>query len=142
MDQTAAVRLRGHHLVCLNFFAGEGYSPEYVRNLQHVLAGAATGGVLVVTGVDDVCSPCPGLAGTTCEQEDEVRRLDALSLSLLDVAPGDTVVWEDIGDRLPDILEAWYAGACDGCSWLGVCTHAGLCELCESADLEAEAEHP
>ena len=138
----APVELRGHHLMCLHFFAGEGYSPAFAANLARALAVAESAGVVVVTGADAVCSPCPGLVGTVCESEGEVQRLDGLALRLLHLTPGDVVVWDDVRDRLPDVLEAWYAGACDGCSWLSVCTHAGLCELCESADLDAEAELP
>ena len=118
------VELRGHHLLCLQFFAGEGYSPEYVENLERLLSAAETDGVVVVTGADGICLPCPSLSGSACERE------------------RDAVVWDDVRDRLPDVLEAWYAGACDGCSWLDVCTHSGLCELCESADLDAEAALP
>ena len=136
----APVELRGHHLVCLHFFAGEGYSPEYAENLARTLDIAESEGVLVVTGADRVCGPCPGLSGTMCEQEVEVQRLDELALRLLQVAPGDTLDWNALGDRLPDVLDAWYAGACDGCSWLSVCTHAGLCEACDSAALAEEAE--
>ena len=136
------VELRGHHLLCLQFFAGEGYSPEYVENLERLLSAAETDGVVVVTGADGICLPCPSLSGSACEREKDVAPLDELALSLLGLAPGDAVVWDDVRDRLPDVLEAWYAGACDGCSWLDVCTHSGLCELCESADLDAEAALP
>ena len=139
---SAPVELRGHHLVCLHFFAGEGYSAEFAANLADVLERAETDGAVVVAGVDSVCAPCPGLEGTMCAREGEVHRLDELASRLLDVAPGDTVVWDDVRGRLPDILEAWYAGACDDCDWLAVCTHAGLCELCETASADAEAELP
>lgn len=138
----APVALRAHHLVCLHFFSGEGYSPEYAANLRNVLAAAESGGVVVFEEADAVCAPCPSLKGATCELETEVHRLDLLAAGLLDVRPGDEVGWEDVRERLPDILDAWYAGACDGCSWLGVCTHAGLCELCESASLDTAAELP
>jgi len=139
---TGPIELRGHHLLCLHFFAGEGYSVEYADNLRGVLAAAEADGAVVVTGADSVCAPCPGLTGTMCESEDEVRRLDELAVRLLDVAPGETVVWADTRDRLPDVLEAWYAGACDGCSWLAVCRSAGLCDMCESASVDAAAALP
>jgi len=139
---TGPVELRGHHLLCLHFFAGEGYSPAFADNLRAMLTAAETDGAVVVNGADSVCTPCPGLTGTMCEAEKEVRRLDDLALRLLEVAPGDTVVWNNVRDRLPDVLEAWYAGACDGCSWLTVCRPAGLCDLCESASVDAAAALP
>jgi len=58
----AAVRLRGHHLICLQFFRGEGYSPEFVENLAHVITNATESGALVVAGADRVCAACGGAA--------------------------------------------------------------------------------
>ena len=136
------VELRGHHLLCLHFFSGEGYSADFVANLRRVVASAEDSGVVVVEEADSVCVRCPELVGSACRSEDEVSRLDELALRLLAVEPGEVVVWAEIRDRLPDVLEAWYAGACDGCDWLSVCSHAGLCELCDTAAVAAEAELP
>jgi uncharacterized protein len=139
---TVPAELRAHHLLCLHFFSGEGYSADFVANLHRVVAAAEDDGVTIVEGADSVCARCPGLDGTVCESEAEIGRLDELALRLLSVEPGEVVVWAEVRDRLPDVLEAWYAGACDGCDWLAVCTHSGLCELCDTAASQAAAELP
>ncbi len=61
------IKLRGHHLVCLHFFKGEGYNPEYIENLREILRRAEAGEEIEVSsGVDDVCRMCPNLKGEIC----------------------------------------------------------------------------
>lgn len=55
------VKLRGHHLICLHFFKGEGYSKAFVENLREVVKRAENRTLEIVTGGDDVCAACPEL---------------------------------------------------------------------------------
>ena len=66
------MRLRAHHLICLHFFKGEGYTPEYVENLRFIVGRAkARERIEVVMGADDVCKPCPFLKDGICEKGEE-----------------------------------------------------------------------
>jgi hypothetical protein len=128
------VRLRGHHLVCLQFYRGEGYSAEYVENLETLVERCLAVPALVVDGADDVCAPCPGLAEDgTCRDagEDVVNALDALALEVVSAHVGDELSMTEARDRLVgDVLAVrrWRARACEGCSFDHVC-HEGWCEL-------------
>jgi uncharacterized protein len=137
-----AARLRGHHLMCLNFFDGEGYSQPFVDNLRGAVAAADQDGIVLIEGADAVCAACDHLAGGVCKDEEEIDRLDRLARSLLGVAPGAALTWDEIGARLPDILDAWYVGACEECEFVSVCTGAGLADLCDSAADSVREERP
>jgi uncharacterized protein len=121
--------LRGHHFVCLQFFGGEGYSATFVENLDRVVARAAEEPALLVSGADDVCGACPGLAADgSCvgEQagEAEVRRLDELAWTLLGMAPGDALSLGEARRRIAaDAVAAgrWRYEACVGCTWEDAC---------------------
>jgi uncharacterized protein len=124
------VRLRGHHFICLQFFRGEGYSEEFVTNLTSLLEVAATEPALVVAEADDVCTACPELgadrmcASADAGGEDEIRRIDAIALDLLEIAPGDLITLAEARERLASDaigVGRWRADACDGCAWEGVC---------------------
>jgi hypothetical protein len=125
MTVEPVARIRGHHLVCLHFYRGEGYDAAFVENLTDVLARLATGPGVVVVGADDVCSACPGVDGDTCRytpgMEAEVRHLDAVASRLLGVTPGDAVAFAALRDRLPAVLDVWTAEACVDCEWSEVC---------------------
>jgi len=124
------VRLRGHHLVCLQFFRGEGYSEEFVANLTGLLGRLATEPALVVADADDVCTACPELgadglcASADAGGDDEIRRIDALAFGLLELVPGDRITLAEAKERLAaDAIGVgrWRADACDGCAWESVC---------------------
>jgi len=143
------VRLRPHHLVCLQFYRGEGYSAAFVENLSHILASVAETPALVVEGADSVCAACPGLApdGTCLDPmagEAEVRRLDRLALGVLGVHAGEECSLAHARELLEgDAVAAgrWRIEACAGCTWEDVC-ESGWDELLGEAEAQARASAP
>lgn len=118
-------RLRGHHLVCLHFFVGQGYSPAFVERLTALLGAAAEGDVEVAPGADDLCSACPALSGARCAHTEsadaEVRAMDERALQLLGLAPGQRIAWSGIKAQLPALFSRWYGEFCAGCAWRPAC---------------------
>lgn len=117
------IRLRGHHLICLHFFQGEGYSQEFVDNLQQVVTRAEKGDEIeIVAGSDDVCRLCPSMSDDTCAHDDEeIRKLDRISLKRLEMTVGDRTFWHDIKSKLQSAPEGWLDAFCEGCYWEDVC---------------------
>ena len=115
--------LRGHHLICLNFFKGEGYSEEFVKALFSVLSAEK---FTISEGFDDVCRACPGWKGMQegCGTygEDYIRGIDSLALALLKLRPGDEVSWDEVRKRLKDAMGAWKEEVCADCEWAKVCS--------------------
>ena len=64
--------LRAHHLLCMLTYAGRGYSPDFVRNFDHITARLAAGApITLVHGPDAICAPlCCGPDGNNahCHQ--------------------------------------------------------------------------
>lgn len=123
-------RLRGHHLICLQFFRGEGYSEEFVLALTRVLERLESLPAELVAGADDVCAACPELgadgrcASGSAGGEPEIARIDALACELLGLAPGARARLADVREQLADDAIAagrWRYEACDGCEWEHVC---------------------
>jgi hypothetical protein len=115
-------KLRGHHLICLNFFRGEGYSDDFIENIYEVLKREK---VEIVAGWDEVCSKCPYLKGGKCANkkysDEMILAQDREALRLLDFTSGKTVDWKTIVERIPDILDEWKAQFCGGCGYKNVC---------------------
>ncbi|MFN3383938.1 MAG: DUF1284 domain-containing protein [Archaeoglobaceae archaeon] len=115
-------KLRGHHLICLHFFKGEGYDEGFVENIRRVLATIDI--AEVVEGLDDVCGACPhnfGFCNYYESSEEEVRELDEFALSLLGLKVGERVRWEDLKAKISEVLEEWKSFACEDCDWRVVC---------------------
>ncbi|TAN37208.1 MAG: DUF1284 domain-containing protein [Candidatus Methanoperedens sp.] len=115
-------KLRGHHLICLNFFKGEGYSEDFIGNICSIIGKK---GIEIVEGPDDVCSRCPYLKDDICnnpEYSDEMIRLqDREALRLLGFKPGMVVSWKEITDKLPGIIDEWKNNFCRECGYRKVC---------------------
>jgi len=120
------IKLRGHHLICLHFFRGEGYNPEFVDNLRTALKRIEAGeGAKVVEGPDDVCRMCPYLKESLCAYgegaEKEIGEMDIAALKLLGMRSGDKVDWRDIREKIPGIFGEWSGKYCAVCDWMQVC---------------------
>jgi len=122
------VKLRGHHLICLHFYRGEGYDKGFVENLEAVLREAAREGVTVVGGGDDICVACPSYSGGVCihepGSEEKVNVLDTLAKSLLKIE-NRNFRWGDIKVQIPRIITEWREKACAECEWISVCEKTG-----------------
>lgn len=117
--------LRGHHLICLHFFNGEGYNQEFIRNLEETLQKTGHSPVDICSGADEVCTKCPFLKNSTCHYdknaEEDIRAMDNKALELLNLPPGSKEDWNDIRNAVPGIFNQWYVSYCKSCDWLKVC---------------------
>jgi hypothetical protein len=124
------VRLRGHHLLCLLTFVGEGYTPSFTRNYRRI-AERLSGGepIEIVEGPDDICRPMLGLPDAHCRNE-SIHERDRHALGAIadllgfPLGAGSVLVLD--GDRLAGLRAAFAAGtirtACDECEWSSLCT--------------------
>jgi hypothetical protein len=120
------IKLRGHHLICLHFFTGEGYNPEFVENLKEILVRVKSGEEIeVCSGADEVCMMCPFLKDRRCRYdkhaENEIQKMDRDATALLKIEPSTKVTWIEIQERLQDIFKRWSADYCRSCTWKTVC---------------------
>ncbi len=118
-------KLRGHHLICLHFFDGEGYDDAFIKNLEDTLPRAEDADVEIVPTADDVCAACYHLKEGRCMQSDnadeEIREMDAKALELLGFSVSDKVGWNVLQEKIPGIFNEWHSLYCADCDWRRVC---------------------
>jgi uncharacterized protein len=120
------IKLRGHHLICLHFFKGEGYNPEFIKNLRKIIKRAEDGeDIEVYPGPDDVCAMCPYLKGKICfynyEAESGIKEMDSKALQLLGVKHLDKIIWSKLKNKVPEVFSEWSKIYCGTCDWRKVC---------------------
>ena len=123
------VRLRGHHLLCLLTFVGEGYTPAFTRNYRRIAERLSAGEAIeIVAGPDDICAP---LIGGECHCFDaSVAERDRMAARLVTMVTGVTIETEASVRLSPELLatlrEAFVdgrlRGACRGCQWFDLCS--------------------
>lgn len=121
------IRLRGHTVLCLQGFRGEGYSRGFIENLTRIHRDLTEHPETLVTLVDTpdaVCGACPHRAEIGCSlngdaSEQEMRAQDRHVLALLRFQPGVCVRWVDILDRIRrSVTGDSLPGICGRCRWL------------------------
>jgi len=125
------IRLRGHHLICLNFYRGEGYDRVFVENLEDIMRRADRGEEIeVVAGADDICRVCPTLREGKCVakpgMDAEIRKIDAQAVAHLAVEIGERVLWQEIKAQVTETPKEWLAAFCAGCDWEAVCNYSTI----------------
>jgi uncharacterized protein len=126
-NSSPPVRLRGHTLLCMQGFPGEGYNAEFVKNMaaiRRTLTDNPESWVEVLASPDTVCAACPhqhpyGCVLNGARSEEEMIDQDQVVLQRLGLKVGGRIRWQQIlerirssvcGDDLPSI--------CGACRWL------------------------
>ena len=121
------IRIRGHTLLCLQGFRGEGYSPGFVENmagLHRDLAENPDRLVEVSEAPDAICAACPHLSPKGCSltgdhSEEDLGVQDRHVLARLGLQPGTRVRWGEVLDRIrASVTGADLPGICGQCRWL------------------------
>lgn len=120
------VEIRGHTLLCLQGFRGEGYNFEFVDNMAAVLAALQTDPrtvVRVTESPDQFCAHCPNLdGGCTLKGPDFERQIvaqDRQVLDLLGLKPGQEMAWAELLSRIGARMRGeMLDGICGDCRWL------------------------
>lgn len=119
------IPLRPHHLLCLSFFKGKGYSDQFVENMTKVLSTLKESDAIVklTKGEDVICSACPNNNNGICTTQDKVDRYDSTTLSLCGLKIGETLPYNQLSKiAIEKIIDG---GArekvCGDCMWTDLC---------------------
>ncbi len=118
------MRIRPHHLLCISRYIGKGYSEEFVRNMEKVIARLhGNEGFSPVFSCDEICRCCPYNENGTCLAFVKVDRYDQAVARLLQLQNGKIYRYADIADEVRKRIFAteMFREICADCSWSGIC---------------------
>lgn len=132
------IRIRPHHLLCIQGFRGQGYSPTFIANmarLKEMLQEAPDTPVQITNGTDDICAFCPHIDEGTCGRPGQrVSEVDQRTMEKLELDDGATGTWSEFVDCVRDKMEPeLLSHVCQSCNWidLGFCAD-GVAALSEN----------
>lgn len=115
------LNLRPHHIFCLRFFEGRGYSEAFVKNTYAVLDRLREEGrFTVVFGPDALCEACPNLHAGGCVWQNKIMRYDEAAASLLGVRENEAYLWSGFTKETAQTL---IPAICADCEWYGLCAN-------------------
>ena len=117
-------KLRPHHGLCITFFEGKGYSPEFIDNMTAVIRALQEASFVQLTASEDIlCASCPNSHEHICVHDDKVRRYDEAVLAACNFDAGEVFSWRDFSDLIH--TQILYADKlrtiCGNCEWGTIC---------------------
>jgi len=118
------MKLRPHHLLCTQGYAGKGYSDEFVENMTaitNLLRSGEDVEVELVFSTDDICAKCPLMLGENlCEDNKKVNRLDKKVVEYFGLEEKN-YIYQDIVRKInAKMTEQMMDDICSECSWYTV----------------------
>ncbi len=126
------IRLRGHHLLCIQGFQGYGYSNEFRENMTRIHSKIMKNqeNIELVKGPDDLCEHCPNLINNQCKNPDEDKNILSMDKIVLDKILKKENKTEFRPSELFEIVndsfktEKDLEDMCIGCIWFSKCLWA------------------
>ncbi len=120
------IKLRGHHLLCLQGFQGYGYSEDFVLNMTRIneLRKSDECIISLTNAPDDICSACPNLKNNLCENETQnqiIVKMDNEVLSKLntDKEYNSIDLFNEVSSKFNSLKSV--KNVCNGCKWTNEC---------------------
>ncbi|MBI4691077.1 MAG: DUF1284 domain-containing protein [Nitrospirae bacterium] len=117
--------LRGHHLICLHFFSGEGYDTPFVENLRDIMKRAKDEEIEITSDADNICVKCPYLKGHKCaydeNADEEIKEMDKTALKFLNLGTRQKITWQTVKEYIPVVFQEWHDRYCNECNWKQAC---------------------
>lgn len=101
VNELKMIKLRGHHLLCLQFFEGRGYDKKFIENLKNILKRLNRGEkIKIVKGKDDICSACSYSSNNErCRLYKRIEEKDKIVLRIFNLNAGEEISWDKVIQR-------------------------------------------
>jgi hypothetical protein len=121
------IKLRGHHLFCLQGFQGYGYSENFIENMINIKEDVEKldTEIVLCDYPDDICKCCPNLNGELCKNVEcnaNIIEMDQKVLIKLDYFE-DNILAKDLFEKINGIFNSKkdIENICGSCNWLEKC---------------------
>lgn len=120
------MRLRPHHLLCIQKYSGHGYDEDFTGHMNTLVSELRehpNTPITVAQGCDDLCGRCPNNRNGVCDSLEKVAFMDSAVLGICGLAYGETVPWaKAAGSARERIFETdAFHTICACCQWFELC---------------------
>ncbi|MDD3984568.1 MAG: DUF1284 domain-containing protein [Methanobacterium sp.] len=123
------IKIRAHHILCIQGFQGYGYSKDFETHMQRIiifLDTHPTTKIQIITKTDEICSYCPYNYKNSCNMDKYspiiMEKLDKLIIKKFLLKENEIYPIEDILKLVNDnINHNTLIEICGNCSWNNKC---------------------
>ncbi|MEF3280874.1 MAG: DUF1284 domain-containing protein [Elusimicrobiota bacterium] len=128
LNKNDIVRLRAHHLLCIEGFEGKGYNREFVENMWHIVDILnEKSKVMILDSCDYICKKCPNKEENICVSpyggEKQVKKMDRFVIESLNIENNKVYLYGRLREKVFDVFKTKKSlnGVCFLCSWKRIC---------------------
>lgn len=119
------LKLRPHHLLCLQKYTGHGYNETFTSQMNdviHILQKDPDTKIELVKGRDLLCCACPNDHESICQSEEKVCFMDEKVIQICQMYYGETGPWSRLSKEAAGIfLPGVFDTVCGACEWNQLC---------------------
>lgn len=134
--------LRPHHLNCIFFYRGLGYSKDFIEEMNNTLTlfkENPTTKIKLILKCDNLCVSCPNKQfGDVCITKENVARLDYNTLQIYNLKENEEYTFNQIIDTIyKHFNKNKFHKICNSCNWYkeGICSENIIEEQLEKWNL-------
>ncbi|MEF9959269.1 MAG: DUF1284 domain-containing protein [Niameybacter sp.] len=122
------LKLRPHHINCIFFYEGRGYSQKFVENMDQVVAYLLEHfeqNIILEKSIDHLCKDCPNLVEAVCKNDSKIELLDKETLKQYNLQEQQVYTFKEIVENIySHYNEHTFSKICSSCEWYkqGVCS--------------------
>ena len=114
------LKLRPHHINCIFFYEGKGYSVRFIENMDRLveyLRMHPEQRILLKGENDKLCKACPNLKEGKCISNDKVKILDKNTLEHYQLKENEIYSFQSIKDIYMNYSHKTFQAICRECEW-------------------------
>lgn len=125
------MKIRAHHLLCMQGFQGYGYSDAFTKHLQKIvtqLREKPDTYIRLIAACDHICSGCPHQVQQHCQMDAEsdsrIAAMDSAILTQMQIRPGSAGTIQEMFHKAAQAFPTQEAvkEICKDCQWTKQCT--------------------
>ena len=85
--ESKCMKIRAHHLCCIQGFQGYGYSPAFITNMKAIISdfkASPSKSIKLVSECDAICTSCPSKRECSTQKSAHSHRIKDMDLVVLD----------------------------------------------------------
>ena len=121
--------LRPHHINCMFFYRGLGYSNTFIKGMNSILSlikNNPNTRIKLIVNCDNLCDNCPNMqANKSCMSKENVAKLDYNALNVYNLKENQDYIFSDIINNIYKNFDSnKFHRICSSCNWYkeGVCS--------------------
>jgi hypothetical protein len=119
------IRIRAHHLLCIQGFQGYGYNSDFIKHLEKIITFLDLNPhskLQIVLETDEICSHCPYEQESFCNRDTEIGKIDIRIIERASIDVKKFYSFKEVQKLINEYLNHQdIMDICGKCSWKDKC---------------------